>query len=482
VEVVTEVSSVDVTPGSGTFSSIGESVQLTAVAYDAGGNQVAGKTFVWETSNGAVASVYSTGVTVAAGNGIAEITATTEGVSGSADVVVAQVPRRAAVRPTSAVIPALGATVDLDVVTFDANGHEVAGDTTSSTWTSLNDDVATVDGVGVVSASRDGQVSIKAEALGSTMYSLVTVTVPNAQPVSSWDTVAGYLPHLRDLWGSSADDIWAVGNVFGGNGTILHFDGTQWSEVSIPRSDYLYGVWGSAADDVWAVGRSKILHFDGTDWTEATSFFGGGGGDLFDVWGSAPDDVWAVGWGSGGWIVHYDGNEWTTYPRPDTRPLKGVWGSGPEDVWAVGWDGFIIQFDGSQWRRKPSTTALNLEAIWGSGPNAVWAVGADCCPEGVVLHFGGTRWEQAVVPVDTSDLYGDITFPFTDVWGTGPGEVYAVGDEDEGGKIDRFDGVAWTRDFHLMELGDMWPEAVWGTSTSEVWVVGSEGIVCGTRN
>ena len=83
--------------------------------------------------------------------------------------------------------------------------------------------------------------------------------------------------------------------------------------------------------------------------------------------------------------------------------------------------------------------------------------------------------------MDTSDSQGITTLPFTGVWGTGPGEVYAVGDGAESGKIDRFDGVAWTRAFNLSGLVDMWPEAIWGTSTGDVWVVGYEGIICGRR-
>ncbi|HMA96459.1 MAG TPA: hypothetical protein VKP30_27425, partial [Polyangiaceae bacterium] len=44
---------------------------------------------------------------------------------------------------------------------------------------------------------------------------------------SDWQWTNSRLPTntLNAAWGSSADDVWAVGEV----GTILHFDGTQWS-------------------------------------------------------------------------------------------------------------------------------------------------------------------------------------------------------------------------------------------------------------
>ena len=68
---------------------------------------------------------------------------------------------------------------------------------------------------------------------------------------------------LRGVWGSSAKDIWSVGN----HGTILHYDGAGWSDVPSGTELNLGGVSGSAADDVWAAGdHGVILHFDGKGW------------------------------------------------------------------------------------------------------------------------------------------------------------------------------------------------------------------------
>ncbi|MBU1488130.1 PKD domain-containing protein, partial [bacterium] len=59
----------------------------------------------------------------------------------------------------------------------------------------------------------------------------------------------------------SATDGWAVG----GYGTILHYDGTSWSEFSSPTSNYLVSVTMVSATDGWAVGTgSTILRFVGT--------------------------------------------------------------------------------------------------------------------------------------------------------------------------------------------------------------------------
>src|SRR5215813_1568126 len=55
---------------------------------------------------------------------------------------------------------------------------------------------------------------------------------------------------LDGVRGSGASDVWAVGEA----GTILHWDGSAWTSVSIGTTSWLYGVWGSGASDVWAVG------------------------------------------------------------------------------------------------------------------------------------------------------------------------------------------------------------------------------------
>lgn len=110
---------------------------------------------------------------------------------------------------------------------------------------------------------------------------------------------------LRALWGSSASDIWAVGDV----GTIRHLTNTtasEWTITPSPTREDLYGLWGSAADDVWAVGAAgAILHYDGKGWSEVLAAFPAGQKpDLRGVWGSAKNDVWIVG---DGVTLHYDG-------------------------------------------------------------------------------------------------------------------------------------------------------------------------------
>ncbi len=85
------VASVAVTPDTSNLTSLGQRTQLQAVAKDAAGNTLSGKTFSWASTAIGVAIVNPTsGLASAAGNGTTTIRATTDGVSGTASLTVAQ--------------------------------------------------------------------------------------------------------------------------------------------------------------------------------------------------------------------------------------------------------------------------------------------------------------------------------------------------------------------------------------------------------
>ncbi len=68
---------------------------------------------------------------------------------------------------------------------------------------------------------------------------------------------------LYGIWGSAANNIWAVG----ANGRIMNYNGTSWTSVTSPTNRKLVKISGSAANDIWAVGDSVLLRFNGTQWT-----------------------------------------------------------------------------------------------------------------------------------------------------------------------------------------------------------------------
>jgi hypothetical protein len=84
------VASVVVTPGTATLPAIGATVQLTARATDVSGAVVTGRPVNWTSADAGVASVDASGLVTGATIGSVVITATLEGVSGSATIEVEQ--------------------------------------------------------------------------------------------------------------------------------------------------------------------------------------------------------------------------------------------------------------------------------------------------------------------------------------------------------------------------------------------------------
>jgi hypothetical protein len=87
-EPVVHVASVTLSPSGVVSMGIGSTRQLTATPLDAAGSPLLGRQVAWTTSNTAIASVSATGLVTATGGGIATITATSEGKSGTAVVAV----------------------------------------------------------------------------------------------------------------------------------------------------------------------------------------------------------------------------------------------------------------------------------------------------------------------------------------------------------------------------------------------------------
>ncbi|OJY18201.1 MAG: hypothetical protein BGO98_31020 [Myxococcales bacterium 68-20] len=102
------------------------------------------------------------------------------------------------------------------------------------------------------------------------------------------------LPVQQDLhiaW-ALGDHLWAAGD----NGTLVHFDGTEWHEEASNTDAALHAVFGFSETDVWAAGDDGVLlHFDGKSWSHVP--IQGYRGGLRTIWGAAPDDVWIGGEG-----------------------------------------------------------------------------------------------------------------------------------------------------------------------------------------
>jgi hypothetical protein len=137
--------------------------------------------------------------------------------------------------------------------------------------------------------------------------------------------------------------------------------------------------------------------------------------------------------------------------------------------------GFQVVCTGvERWDPVHVETQADLPDVWGSGPADVFVVGEAVSEDGnfelssVILHYDGGQWAQQLRTVDLV-LRG--------VWGSGPADVFAVGFDfaSPDARILRYDGTTWKpmapppaddgTQFLLL--------SVWGTGPREVYAVGS---------
>ncbi len=238
------VSSVAVTPDSTYLGALGELAELTAVARDAAGNAISGKTFTWGTSSAQVATVTSTSVSTcevtAMGPGTATITASTGGVQGTSAAVVRRWIASVELTPERATLPGLGDTVRFTAVATDYRDNSFAGLTFA--WSSSDNDVATVAADGLATAVSDGSALITA-----TTYDSV---IGDSTSGSGWLFVG---PAFWEQTGLTNQTVWSLaidslsGHIFAGTDDHGVFrsvnDGDDWSAINS----------GLTATDVWSL-------------------------------------------------------------------------------------------------------------------------------------------------------------------------------------------------------------------------------------
>ena len=173
------VAIVGVTPPTVTLASLGATEQLAASPTDNAGRPLARRAVAWSSRNDSIVSVSAEGLVTAVSNGMATITATSEGVVGAANVTVAQAAATLAVAPDTATLTALGQTQQLAVNAQDANNNAIANP--SVIWMSSNAAAVAVGASGLATAMRNGMATITATAGGRSATAQVTV----AQAIAS---------------------------------------------------------------------------------------------------------------------------------------------------------------------------------------------------------------------------------------------------------------------------------------------------------
>src|SRR5204862_239925 len=140
---------------------------------------------------------------------------------------------------------------------------------------------------------------------------------------------------IHALAGGGASDVWASGI------QVHHWDGSRWTEPSVPTV-------------VPRAGGTGIL------WLDAAP-----GGHTFgadaagNIYRSDRATLPVIGRLRSGATWHWDGKQWKSVPTGAAEHLVAVWGSDSKDVWAGGAFGTALRWDGTAWRRWSTLNAID---------------------------------------------------------------------------------------------------------------------------
>lgn len=251
--------------------------------------------------------------------------------------------------------------------------------------------------------------------------------------------------------GNTIYDSWTPDNTnyyfCGDGGTILHYDGSTFTEMSTPTQYALNGIHGTANNDIWAVGGNAYSEF--TDSTRSV-------------------------------ILHYDGNSWSSVTPPSTSFGEyHVF----DDVWVQGTTIYAVSETYSSIARKVgsqawafidvgTTTNFGYNGLYGFASNDIYAVG-EC---GMINHWNGTTWtlenEESENLCSSSMMSTVLLYS---VWGPDADNVFVTGNS--GQLLKRADGGG---SWNTLYAGGSWSSdsskhGLSGSSANEVYLAGLNG-------
>ena len=187
--------------------------------------------------------------------------------------------------------------------------------------------------------------------------------------------------HALKVCGS---DVWMAGD----QGLIAKFDAATLSFVAEGSvGTNLWAIACPSASDLWVAGDYALLHYDGTNWSQVSSDVN------MQPWRAlyvSDAEIWVSG--ETDYLLHGDrvGNTWEAVQDPAGLRMHGgygLWASGPGDLYLVGTQqrprqGLLLRNDGAQWYALDPGTDHELYAIDGSGPGDFFIAGNG----GAILH------------------------------------------------------------------------------------------------
>jgi len=324
-------------------------------------------------------------------------------------------------------------------------------------------------------------------------------------------TNAGTYVSLDGVGGTSATDVWAVGEINAPDSVttlIEHWNGTAWTVVPSPSvsgaANYLSAVASISVDDAWAAGtyyvpvrfgrpipHSFTEHWNGSAW----SIVHGNVQKYLTAAASGAGKAWVVGTftqyycrqplgcGSAPVADYWNGKAWKSTSPQNPRGASGFQGvlALPNgNVWAVGAiDGAHAEFplverwSSGSWAIESAGVFKNatLTSISGTGDDDIWVSGSEKFVP-VVEHWNGSTWTgYKITQPGAALLNGVVELSPDDVWVGGAFEP-EYSSNSAVTLLEHWDGSAWTPVYSAS--GGLYSRVAAMTGVgSGVWAVGT---------
>jgi hypothetical protein len=213
----------------------------------------------------------------------------------------------------------------------------------------------------------------------------------------------------------STTEGWAVGN-----DTILHYSNGAWQSDLAPgmHVDALSSISMVSSTEGWAVGGGLgpaiMLHYEGGQWHNVSV---PSSKALWKVQMLSASDGWAVG----GDILHYTGGRWVAVSKPEGVEVGSLGMASATEGWAGG-PSALLHYTSGQWSVAKNSEAKTLGTISMLSASEGWATyaGADTGNVTRILHYNGQTWSFYPGPnIDTLRI-NDLNFiSATEGWAVG---------------------------------------------------------------
>jgi len=335
------------------------------------------------------------------------------------------------------------------------------------------------DGAGLTIDSEYRYFAYRLDSTGAPKDTGNTVTTKTLAATShdfSWTEYTLGAGELYDVWGTSENNVYAVGGVSFGDSTvgIIHWDGVEWQPITAQAGGF--GIYGFSENDIWVVSGNPIFHFDGNTWSEISDNVIDDHKNYRAIWGTSSENLYFGN--DQGKIIHWDGQKGSLENIQARKPIQDIWGFSENSIFAVsgGGSGFtlgeLFYYNGHTWNlietadNPPGENGLwaPFATLWGMTPSYLSIGGAR-----VYMGFIDT-WQLHQPGYLVLKVRGNNT---NDVWNTG-----------HFGGLQHFNGVSWDNQrpsgYNTITFNSLW------TINDLVFVVGSKSssayIYQGTRN